>query len=187
MPSHPLYKVLPKSRGVGIMLFSLQKLYISLRVLVEQQGILNEKLGSLLTGFTLDISWVSRMEDLHITSKRDLPIRQSTPSNIGVLSKMWGIRLTRDSWDTIVITQKCPGGPSLEGHGFRGLKPLWHILSRLKWIPHSAILTLPVASVDSAQTLDPKCRYTWHSEAPTSGCCSPHTTRPPSASTGHDR
>ena len=52
---------------------------------------------------------------------------------------------------------------------------------------HSVILTPLVASVDSAQTPDPKCRYTWHSEALTSGCCSPHTTRPPSASTGHDR
>src|SRR4029453_17846615 len=52
---------------------------------------------------------------------------------------------------------------------------------------HSVILTLPVVSVDSAQTPDPKCRYTWHNAALTCGYCSPHTTKPPSASTGHDR
>ena len=42
---------------------------------------------------------------------------------------------------------------------------------------HSVILTLLVAAVDAAQTLDGTCRYTWRSEAPTSGCCLSHTTR----------
>lgn len=50
-----------------------------------------------------------------------------------------GIRLTRDSWNTKVITQKRPECPPMEGRGFRGLKPLWHMVSRLKWIPHSAL------------------------------------------------
>src|SRR6266436_3755897 len=35
----------------------------------------------------------------------------------------------------------------------------------------SAILTLLVAAVDDAQTPEGRCRYTWHSEGPTSGCC----------------
>ena len=50
-----------------------------------------------------------------------------------------GIRLTRDSWDTTVVTQKCPGCPSLEGHDFRCLKPWWHLVSRLKWVPQLII------------------------------------------------
>lgn len=46
-----------------------------------------------------------------------------------------GIRLTRDSWNTNVTTQKRPKCPPMEGRGFRGLKSLWHMVSRLKWIP----------------------------------------------------
>jgi hypothetical protein len=46
---------------------------------------------------------------------------------------------------------------------------------------HSVILTFPVAVVDTAQTPDPVCRYTWHSAARASDCCWLHTTRPPSA------
>src|SRR5215475_4541148 len=49
-----------------------------------------------------------------------------------------GIRLTRDSWNTNAITQKRPKCPPLEGRGFRGLKSLWHMVSRLTWI--SALL-----------------------------------------------
>jgi len=45
-----------------------------------------------------------------------------------------GICLTRDSWNTTVVTQKRPECPPPEGRGFRGLKPLWHMVSRLKWI-----------------------------------------------------
>ena len=45
---------------------------------------------------------------------------------------------------------------------------------------HSVILTLLMADADNAQTPDPMCRSIWHSAAPTSGCCSPHTTRHPS-------
>jgi len=30
---------------------------------------------------------------------------------------------------------KTPGMPVTGGHDFRGLKPLWHLVSRLKWIP----------------------------------------------------
>ena len=40
----------------------------------------------------------------------------------------------------------------------------------LSW-EHSVILTLLVVSVDSAQTPDPKCRYTWHSAVLTCGYC----------------
>ena len=46
-----------------------------------------------------------------------------------------GIRLTRDSWNTNAITQKRPKCPPMEGRGFRGLKSLWHMVSRVKWIP----------------------------------------------------
>jgi hypothetical protein len=46
---------------------------------------------------------------------------------------------------------------------------------------HSIILTLSVAAVDDAQTPDRRCRYTWHTAAPTSDCCWLDTTRPPSA------
>ena len=30
---------------------------------------------------------------------------------------------------------KTPGMPVTGGYDFRGLKPLWHLVSRLKWIP----------------------------------------------------
>jgi hypothetical protein len=32
---------------------------------------------------------------------------------------------------------KTPGMPVTGGRGFRSLKPLWHIVSRLKWVPSS--------------------------------------------------
>src|SRR4051794_23389385 len=46
---------------------------------------------------------------------------------------------------------------------------------------HSVILTLLAGVVDNARTPDRRCRYTWRSEAPTSHCCCPRTTRLPSA------
>jgi hypothetical protein len=52
---------------------------------------------------------------------------------------------------------------------------------------HSVILTFLVAAVDTVQTPDPVCRYTWHIREPTSDYCSLHTTRILSALTGHDR
>src|SRR5215217_2403579 len=51
---------------------------------------------------------------------------------------------------------------------------------------HSVILTFPRDAVDDVRTPDPKYPYTWHSAALTSGCCRPHTTRPPSVSAAHD-
>ena len=53
-----------------------------------------------------------------------------------------GIRLRRDSWHTTVVAQKLPECPSLEGHGLRYLKSLWHMVSRLKWTPRLLILTV---------------------------------------------
>ena len=50
---------------------------------------------------------------------------------------MLGIHLRRDSWHTTVVAQKLPECPSLEGHGLRSLKSLWHMVSRLKWIPEN--------------------------------------------------
>src|SRR4030095_9091923 len=41
---------------------------------------------------------------------------------------------------------------------------------------HSVILTFPVTAVDSAQTPDRVCRYTWHIAGLTCAGCSPHTT-----------
>jgi hypothetical protein len=50
------------------------------------------------------------------------------------------------------------------------------------------ILTLLVAVVvDTMQTPDRRCRYTWHIGAPTSESGSPHTTKHPSVSSGHDK
>jgi hypothetical protein len=46
---------------------------------------------------------------------------------------------------------------------------------------HSVILTFPVTAVDSAQTPDRVCRYTWHIAALTCAGCSPHTTKHRSA------
>ena len=46
---------------------------------------------------------------------------------------------------------------------------------------HSVILTLLVGAADTARIPDRTCRYTWRSEAPTSHCCWPHTTRLQSA------
>jgi transposase len=46
---------------------------------------------------------------------------------------------------------------------------------------HSVILTLLVGAVDAARIPDRTCRYTWRSEAPTSHCYWPRTTRLPSA------
>ena len=46
---------------------------------------------------------------------------------------------------------------------------------------HSVILTHLIAVVDTAQTPDRVSRCTSHSAAPTSDCCSPRTTTPPSA------
>ena len=44
------------------------------------------------------------------------------------------MRLTRDSLNTVIVTQNVQNAIT-RSHGFRGLKPLWHIVSRLKWIP----------------------------------------------------
>ena len=65
--------------------------------------------------------------------------------------------------------------------------PLAAALSADRWGEHSVILTFLVAAVGTVQTPDPVCRYTWHIGVPTSDAYSLHTTRPPSASTGHDR
>jgi hypothetical protein len=46
------------------------------------------------------------------------------------------------SWHTTVVAQKLPECPSLEGHGLRYLKLLWHMVSRLKWIPGNWVLSL---------------------------------------------
>jgi hypothetical protein len=46
---------------------------------------------------------------------------------------------------------------------------------------HSVILTLLVGAADTARIPDRTCRYTWRSEAPTSHCCWPRTTRLQSA------
>ena len=35
---------------------------------------------------------------------------------------------------------KTPGMPVTGGHDFRALKPLWHLVSRLKWIPEVVTL-----------------------------------------------
>jgi hypothetical protein len=49
------------------------------------------------------------------------------------------------------------------------------------------ILTLLVAVVDTMQTPDRRCHYTGQVGAPTSDCCSPHTIKHPSVSSGHDK
>ena len=46
---------------------------------------------------------------------------------------------------------------------------------------HSVILTLLVGAADTARIPARTCRYTWRSEAPTSHCCWPRTTRLQSA------
>jgi len=46
---------------------------------------------------------------------------------------------------------------------------------------HSIILTPPVTVLEDAQTPGQRCRYTWRTVGPTSGCRSPRTTTPPSA------
>jgi hypothetical protein len=55
----------------------------------------------------------------------------------------------------------------------------WFVEYRNK--EHSVILTLLVGAVDAARIPDRTCRYTWRSEAPTSHCSWPRTTRLPSA------
>src|SRR5215510_14132358 len=52
---------------------------------------------------------------------------------------------------------------------------------------HSVILTFPVTAVDSAQTPDRECRYTWHIVALTWAGCWPHTTKHRSACAVHDK
>ena len=46
---------------------------------------------------------------------------------------------------------------------------------------HSVILTFPATAVDSAQTPERVCRYTWHIAALTCAGCLPHTTKHRSA------
>ena len=41
---------------------------------------------------------------------------------------------------------KTPGMPVTGGDNFRGLKPLWHLVSRLKWMPNIPMLTLPTVA-----------------------------------------
>jgi TPR repeat protein len=46
--------------------------------------------------------------------------------SMGAQLPLRGIRLTRDSWNTTIVTQKRPEYPPMEARGFRGLKPLWY-------------------------------------------------------------
>ena len=56
------------------------------------------------------------------------------------------------------------------------------VMNRLELVEeHSVILTFLVGAADTARIPDRTCRYTWRSEAPTSHCCWPRTTRLQSA------
>ena len=68
-----------------------------------------------------------------------------------------GIRLTRHSWNTNAISQKRPKCPQMEGRGFRGLKSLWQMVFRLKWIRGVSVTKVPTSSLSFPNTEDAGC------------------------------
>jgi len=48
--------------------------------------------------------------------------------------EFWGIRLTRDSWKTTIVTESA-GKSASGGSGFKSLEPLCYRVSRVKWMP----------------------------------------------------